>query len=465
MVTELTEYEAAFVRLEPGQRVTVRRERRYDPEYGLLHMPGVRCATVVANGPTSCPDREWVREGLRRGVVGDEARSIPYRHPPSMPGAGRKRRIEIGAFPLDRYVETCEEELVFGGLVDNLIGDASRPAADRLQSILAERSLGNTANRRNVDPSILAGRMERSLAQQAPIQFVLPAMPFKDQCAFRTEAPADHVDLGEVAFLVRLHCLVLAANQIHPYDAECVVVSDGTAYAPMFDIPTAAAVRYVETLREIRDHLNLAKSIHIVHLKDLVDLDTEHSLTGSGKSIVEVRRTIRRHLGQLVKRDTACARSMSVLAYGMRWNLNTRALLDEASPARLWKAMRRQGSRSTDDRELVDLASRISNRAMRAAIDYLSFNLAVNYCGLFDRYFPDAIRLTSHPKVGQVAAPRLGSVYPWNGVAVSTEFDSDRVRANSISSIELHSALREGLVPVYRHGETYPICYTTPTKV
>lgn len=455
-----TELENSFYTLAPGQRTVVSRRRQYDPEYGLLHLAGTHSATPVRNGPSGYPTPQWVREALLRGVVGDELRPVPFSRPPARMSAPHAKRIDISAFAVDRYVEASEDELVFGGLVDNLIGDPSRPVGEKLQSILSERALGNTANRRNIDPSHLEARVNSSLAQQAPVQLVLPAMPFKDQCPFRTDAPADHVDLGELAFIVRLHCLVLAINQIHPFDAECVVVSDGVAYAPIFDVSTDAARRYVARLRQLRNQLNFSRTVHFVDLADLVKLDTTHAGSGLYRSVPQVRRVIRNRLEKLVREDPQCERAMSVLAYGMRWNLNTRKFLTAHSPTTLWSALRRQRVRGTESSDLVTLSQVVQDRAWRSALDYLSFNLAVAYCQLFDRYFPEAIRLTSHPKVGQVAAPRLGNVYPWNGVAVVADLAAESVTANSVTSTELHSALRAGLVPVFRQGETYPICYT-----
>jgi hypothetical protein len=58
--------------------------------------------------------------------------------------------------------------------------------------------------------------------ERLPIQLVLPAFPFKDQNPFRTSCNASHWDIGEAALIVRLHCIALGLDQLHPYDGECL---------------------------------------------------------------------------------------------------------------------------------------------------------------------------------------------------------------------------------------------------
>lgn len=459
MKAALTPVEETARALVPGQRLATRRDQEYDPEYAIFHLPLVRTTAPVDLGPATLPTDKWVEEAFAEMVVGEEPRPVEGSRPPRLRGAESSKRIEITSFPLERYLEVCENELVFGGLVDNLIGDPGRSAAEKFISIVSNRHLGNTSNRRNTDPTVIGERFERSLEHESPVQLLLPAMPFKDQCPFRTEVPADHPDLGESAFLVRLHCLALAVNQIHKFDCESIIVSDGLAYAHIFDVSPSDALRYLERLRRTRDELNLGKSVHFLDLLDIVRMDSKHAVKCGRPTFNQVRRTIRRRVDALRSSEPTSAKSFQVLAYGMKWNLNTRPLLSSATPQELWSALRRTSVRANDPPALRSLFATLTERSIVAALDYASFNLSVRFCRLLDRYFPDAIRLTSHAKQGQVAAPRLGSTYPWNGVAVVSTLEPAAITLTSISCMEAFKVLRAGMYPVVEYSSPFPVCY------
>ena len=457
-----TPLEEAAAQLRPGHRVGVQRENAYDPEYALFHLPTNRSSIAVDPGPSTLPRDEWVRASFLQLVVGDKPRTIRGSRPPTMSARNQRRRIEITAFPLLRYLEVCEHELVFGGLVDSLIGEPARPTEEKFVSIVSNNLLGNTANRHS-DLDAIRTQFGRCLDDEAPLQLLLPSMPFKDQCPFRTEVPADRPDLGEAAFLIRMHCLALAVNQIHKFDSECVIVCDGTAYAPIFDVDLRAASMYMDQLRHLRATLNLAKSINLLDLMDLVNLDNAFAVRARFKSFTGIRKTIRRQLEALRTEDPGCAQAFTVLVYAMKWNLNTRRYLESEGDYNLWRALRRRaGPRSGDSQELKSLISLLTERAEEAALDYASFNLALKFSNLLARYFPNAIRLTTHPKPGQVSAPRLSatSPYPWNGVAVATTLDESGLGPTSISCIEAYAAIRGRLRPVFERSGSYPVCYS-----
>lgn len=460
-MTTATPFERHLEACPQGHRLGFSRRRSYDSEYGLFYSESEHEPVGVTPGPKSLPGADWIHSALARMVHGEGGGRSLTRSVPRLDRLHGNRRIDIETFPVDRYIELCEEAYVFGGLADNLIGPAETPKAQRFLNLISNQWLGSTANRGNVKVADVSGPLERADRSQAPIQLLLPAMPFKDQCAFRTDAPPDHVDLGEIAFLVRMHCLALAINQMHRFDCECVIISDGTVYAPIFGVGRLDAVRYLEHLRSARDRLNLAKSIHIVDLADLVRHDDEHRRALGYPTHRAIVNKIKREIKARLSTDDAAAAAVRTLSFGMRWNLNTRRYLEagEVEPGDLWNWLRERPSARRTERPTV-LPGALSEAADEAALRYSAFNLAISYTGLLARYFPDAVRLTSHAKSGQVAAPRLGTVYPWNGVAFSDALGVDDIRASSIRSVELHSVMNRHLLPVFERNGRYPICYT-----
>jgi hypothetical protein len=450
--------EAELAQCPPGKRLTFERSKQYDMEYGLFHQEGHYEPVHVDPGPDGSPSTDWIRHSLRQLVLGEGGgRSLP-RAAPRLEPLG-KRRIEIESFPVERYLELCEEQYVYGGLADNLVGSADLPQSVRFLSLVGSRWLGNPANRRNLTPLDVEAPLRQAARHRAPIQLVLPAMPFKDQCAFRTNASPDHIDLGEMAFLVRLHCLALAINQMHAYDSECIIISDGTAYAGIFGVRQSEAESYLEHLRGARDRLNLAKTIHLLDLNELIAKDDAARKACGMRTHASLRRRIRREIEKLARAEDPCARAVRTLSFGMRWNVNTRRHLEsgDVSAADLWSWLRRSPRSRVDEPRVPES---LAGAPDEAAVEYAAFNLALGFTQLLRRQFPAAVRLTSHAKPGQVMAPRVGSVFPWNGVPVVTDLRQDDLRASSIKCLELHSALSSRLRPVFERNGRQPICYT-----
>jgi pyoverdine/dityrosine biosynthesis protein Dit1 len=459
MNTAAQSFEQEYANCAVGSRLGFERERRYDSEYGIFHSAGRRRCEPVDPGPRKLPDKNWVRSALLSMVVGTGSRRGLARATPRVDRAEDGPRVDIETFPLARYIEACEEEYVFGGRVDNVIGPASEPTVQRFINLVRDPFIGSVSNRQNVDATTLTEVFAHAEAIEAPIQLLLPAMPFKDQCVFRTACPADHIDLGEFAFLVRLHCLALAVNQIHRYDGECVVISDGLVYAEMFGVSRLEAARYVDHLRDARDRLNIAKSVHIIDLESLLQRDDEFRSRAGLVTSRRIRTSIRKSITSLNDSDADVRKAFGRLVAGMRWNINTRSILGEGGLTLpdLWRWL--CGAPGKDWRGEPAM-EHLEARASGAAFEYASFNLALAYSRLLQRHFPTAVRLTSHAKKGQVMAPRLGSVFPWNGVAITTAIEEDTVKASSIQSSELFTALGKKLIPVYERNGRFPICYT-----
>ncbi len=415
MNSRLSDFEAGWGTCPHGHALSQHRQLAYDRYSALTYAPADFLYQAVELSDT-LPTFDWTASNFLsfvRGEFGDPEQPVaPY---PGMPDISHdSARIDIA----DEYLERSEQDLVYTGYLDALLRDVSDDMTDAIYSILGDDLLGHRRNRTNVNREALSQSLQPLLESRHRIRLVMPAFPFKDQNPFRTRGAPRHPDLGEVALLIRLHVLALALYQVHPHGVDWILVGDGRAYGDIFGVPEEEASAYQAELRRWRNHLNLHRTVSVVDLADLVErADTNADGTHQG-SFSAARQQIREHLERLRSQDEE--RALGVLRRGMAWNLNTRDLLDSgATHEALWTAVR------TVEADHADATSRalhteVRRRAHTAALDYASFNLALRYHDLIDRFLPGAIRATIHPKPGQIAAPSLGKVFPWNGVPLLT---------------------------------------------
>ena len=94
--------------------------------------------------------------------------------------------------------------------------------------------------------------------------------------------------------------------------------------------------------------------------------------------------------------------------------------------------------------------------AVEAAIKYASVNLMLKWTNLLQKFFPEAIRCTVHPKKGQVA---LAMNYAWNGIAWSEKWPKCFQDINSVPFYQL--AKFQNVKKVVLRGVNYPCFLTT----
>ena len=409
---------------DPGTTIVTRRHLpSYDRHYSLRHWPLRFLQEKIDLAEYGEPTVESVRRSFLALVRAEDL--IAHESTETSIGSWETSTIdELGL--LKEYVATCERELVYGAS-DSLPG-TDRDRHEQIWSIVCDPRQGNARNARFQPPSALEPAISECVVDRAPMRFVLPAFPFKDQNPERCSAPASHPDLGDVALLVRLHTLALSIGQVFPYGAEWTVVSDGVPYSRMFGIEPADAKEYVERLRDYRSLLNLTSVIHFIDLEDAIRRFDHAATTRGALTIAECREQIAGQLWSLVREEEQVSQAHSALTVGIARN---------CTPER---------------RQL----------AGEVAIEYASLTVALSHVQFYDSMFPHSVRATVHAKPEQIAIPRLGGAYPWNGVGVM------RGRQMSPRSIETWPlskvASRHGVVAGHAAGRPHPSVYLLPAK-
>lgn len=128
------------------------------------------------------------------------------------------------------------------------------------------------------------------------------------------------------------------------------------------------------------------------------------------------------------------------------------------TPPDLWSIVRGVGH-SPAGQDVQRIAAEIRERASHAALQYASFNLALRYLRVFERYLPTTIRATIHAKPGQLGVPSLGKVFPWNGIPVATA-DEPQVSELHVVALSEAGRMHGPLVRKTLPGSSSPFLYT-----
>lgn len=189
------------------------RVERFDPVNALFHSPTEYVFPQLQNCEAVLPDDDALDMMLEEFVRGEFGSQRTPEPPPSDWVIEDGERISMG--DLKTYLATCENELVFSGITSGIITRSSGNIIAQIRDLFEHPLLGNLANKKYNGPlldKVLGDRLET----KKRLCILVPGFPFKDQNIFRTQCDAGHVDLAEVALLVRLHLLSIAVFQVHP---------------------------------------------------------------------------------------------------------------------------------------------------------------------------------------------------------------------------------------------------------
>ena len=275
--------------------------------------------------------------------------------------------------------------------------------------------------------------IRNAVQRDMPLEFVLPSFPVKcfNPLKVRRRTP----DLAEVGCLSRLYSLCRDIEQIYQPGAMVILVTDGLVYAPIFREPIAHAQRYREEIDELIVDLGYRKYITSVDMGDLVA--SREDEFNRIYQMVEIR--VADH-------------------YERYPNDSDRQRLIENTMTNINLTM-------YPERDLIDffvnennsaLQEEIRERATASAFEYLVFNQTLREIELVQRAFPNALRVTCHPKEGQLGLHLVhpnSFNYPWNGVGILRENGTVRVE------FEYEARRNPNYVAVYIEGESHPFFF------
>lgn len=441
-----TPLEVAWSHAPKNHAILPVRNYFYDPSSVMYYWPQEFEGVQLGDWDSKKPDRNWIIENVSSMVLGSIDATMPS---VDYTNILQPSRIQYTSdFLLHQLLEYFDANIVYGSLLSPIIFDENKSAWEKIHLLLSHPVIGNPIASRHMPIEVLKSRFEHIAEKKLPIQIILPAFPFKDQNPFRTNVSANHVDLGEILTLILMHSLALALFQVYPFGVEWIIISDGIAYSDIFGIPKNQAAEYQSHLKMFRNHLNIQKTVHIIDLMQLVQ-----KADGFDELFSYLKIQLR-----TIDNEGVLKEKIAILARGMRWNLNTKEYLEKISREELWNAIHQ-----TDNKEkrrsshLTKIYEVIGETAKKAAVDYLAFNLSMKYLDLLAKFFPHSLRATVHPKYGQIPLPRIGEVYPWNGVPLVI---GDEQNIREIKVLELYKINTKEFAETRLLGSTEAFYYT-----
>ena len=421
----LTTFERYIDTAPSGRAVVTMRVDLFDVNYGLFYAPLRHIQGELKRPATTTPGEEWIFDAFGNFVKDEFQQQMV---PPQWSSPAAERSAESLIELAIRLRDETEQALVYGaGMKRILDGRTGLDFIPDVHAVLCDDHFGRKANAQNV--SIEDFRKKISGLGRG-CRIVLLGLPFRDQNPLRVRDDADHVTMAEALFLIRLHCSALAVYQVMPSGTDIAVLSDGSLYAPIFGVEEQEAEAYLAKIRKLRTDLNMKGTVSIVDLKRLVSIYDD----GNGifdKCVEDVKTQILKRVRQAL--DGTFTSQFRILAHGMRANLNSKRYKASTEERINWLQSGERG-----DSDLPEL-----DQIAETAAFYAAVNLALRWHDVVRQVIPTTIRGTMHPKPGQFALPKLGSCFPWNGVAIIDQ--QDRRKMN----IEVHSlseAQRRGMV-------------------
>ena len=277
------------------------------------------------------------------------------------------------------------------------------------------------------------------IKNKMPIHFMLPAFPFK--IANPLKSSRRDADLAEIGAFCRFNEINLQIKKIYSPGAKFVVFHDGHLYYKHFLHEKADADRYFDSLKKFVKDLGLSKVIEVrdafEELKQIKDFDKVYPKAREDMTLLWKKDKLNNEKIQSIIRSSKNNLNLSYIPYELLYKINFSEDYDLTA----------------DEKKIKQ---EINERSEKCAFEYMVVQHALEKAGFFDRRVPHGLRLTVHPKEGQLGTylvRRKTYLLPWMGVGVLKNTGEISVHYES----ELISSGK--YFPVFIKGEKYPFYY------
>lgn len=406
----------------------------FDPNAGVFYRDRRYAKERILEVMPEAPGKEWVAKALRDFIRIEFGSHHSPKGVTSPPEPLFKEPVIVDWDSLlMQYLNSCERSLVFSGAGSAIARDPDSTIVEKLYAVFTHGRLGNAQNRRNLPIQEFAQMLEAHVAARERLLFVFPGFPFKDQNPFRTLGSPHRPDLAEAALLARLHTLSIAIYQSYQMSSDWLVLTDGSAFSKALRVPESEVGAYHENLLHLRNKLDVGRSVHLVDYQSLCrqsapsDADWDNTLQVIEDAIAEVSKESGEQL-------------LTNLEWGMRRNVNLNDLREGRSWSEWWAVLHTADADGLPS-NLRQVWTEVSEICRVSAVQYAAFNLTAKWFKVDEVLFPSRIRATIHAKPSQIAVPKIGSEFPWNGTAF---LGGSRANVPSVSCKALHEIAASG---------------------
>ncbi|KAL0484782.1 DIT1 [Acrasis kona] len=244
--------------------------------------------------------------------------------------------------------------------------------------------------------------LQKIVDRNEKIKLLLPSFPVK--CYNPLKCNRKMPDLAELRCVTKMYQLCKEIEAVYAPGAKVVFIADGLVYAPIFREPMETALQYRQVVEEF---------IKLLDVSDYVEMDDMEYL--KQKHLTEFNNFEK--IAQLeisnIWKDEKNADLVEELLNNTRSNIN----LTQYERSDL-----RNIFFSNYSSPCPVMTKEIQLKAATSAFEYMVFLRTINSLDLVMKCYPDGIRLTCHPKPGQIGVHMLESSaefnFPWNGVGV-----------------------------------------------
>ncbi len=324
------------------------------------------------------------------------------------------KRIYLESFDFVAFKQQQEESIPYFQEKDF---SRSHSVAEKiLRIITCQRYRSGSSSLIQLDryaPTFL-DKLQTHIDRNEPVKMMLPAFPFKVRNPLKSSRM--DADLAEVASLCKFHEINQQIKRVYSPGAQFIIFHDGHLYYRHFLHTQEDADRYFSSLKrfvkslQIQDHVIFKDAFQ--ELQGFEDFEETYqkarkemeNLWASGKDTVEKIQIIRQASDDNI--------NLSDIDEEILYQIATCEDKDLASGIRKIKA-------------------EITDRANKCAFEYMVVQHALEKLRFFDRSVPSGLRLTVHPKEGQIGlylVKKTTFLLPWMGVGVMKKSGEVSVR-------------------------------------
>lgn len=272
-----------------------------------------------------------------------------------------------------------------------------------------------------------------------PINFMLPAMPFK--IANPLKSSRRDADLAEVGSFCKFNEINLQIKRFYKPGASFTIFHDGHLYHRHFLHTKEDADRYFNSLKRFVNELGL---MDVIYLKNAFE-ELEHI-----KNFKKIYDEARIEMTNLWNSEKYNNEKIQKIIQSAKQNVN----LSDIPFKILYKINFMEDWDLNDDEKKIK--KEINERSEKCAFEYMVVQHALEKADFFNGIVPHGIRLTVHPKEGQIGifmVKKRTHLLPWMGAGVLKNNGEVSVHYESelLSSGKYH--------PVFLKGEEHPFYY------
>jgi pyoverdine/dityrosine biosynthesis protein Dit1 len=272
-----------------------------------------------------------------------------------------------------------------------------------------------------------------------PVQFMLPAFPFKIKNPLKSMR--GDADLAEVASFCKFNEINLQIKKVYPQGAQFHIFHDGHLYYRHFLHSKEDADRYFTSLKRFVNKLGLD---NVIKIRDAFEELEKFN------DFPETYQKARKEMDNLWARDRNTNKKILAIIKSSHDNINLSDIPEQV-------LLEINTKKSSDlPAKFQKIKVDIDKRAEACAFEYMTVQHALEKLNFFSRSVPNGIRLTVHPKEGQIGiylVKKTTFLLPWMGVGVLKRNGEVSVR------YEIEVKNNKEFIPVIINSEKFPFYY------